>query len=410
MEDKPVAIVLGGTFPHIALVKNLKKRGYYTLLIDYYDNPPAKVVADEHIQESTLNKNQVLTIAKERQPQLIISVFIDQANVTACYVSEQLGLPVPYGYETSLLVTNKTLMKAKLVENDIPTSKFISVSNINDLKDIELDYPVIVKPTNSNSSKGVRKVENKDKLNQHVINALEISGSNEAIIEEFKTGMEIGIDCFIQNSEATILMTKERRKFRTNSDGLQQIYGCTWPIDISNNNYKNYKIVAEKIAIAFNLNNTPLMIQAIVDNNENINIIEFGARFGGGESFRIINLCTGFDITDAAVDSFLGIKVDISLKQPEFYYSDNFIYSKGGIFGGIDGYQKLIEDGTIEYIDAYKTKGMPVGSELSSNNRVGVFIVKSKEKDDLELKINKVIENIEVNDIHGNPMMRKDIY
>ena len=40
--NKPVAIILGGTFPHIELINNLKKRCYYTILIDYLDNPTAK--------------------------------------------------------------------------------------------------------------------------------------------------------------------------------------------------------------------------------------------------------------------------------------------------------------------------------------------------------------------------------
>ena len=34
-------IVLGGTAPHIELIKQLKSRGYYVILVDYLDNPPA---------------------------------------------------------------------------------------------------------------------------------------------------------------------------------------------------------------------------------------------------------------------------------------------------------------------------------------------------------------------------------
>ena len=39
--NKPIAIVLGGIFPHAEVIKKLKKRGYYTVLVDYFDNPPA---------------------------------------------------------------------------------------------------------------------------------------------------------------------------------------------------------------------------------------------------------------------------------------------------------------------------------------------------------------------------------
>ena len=62
---KPVAIVLGGTSPHVLLVYKLHERGYYVILVDYLQNPPAKIAADEHIQASTLDKERVLEIARE---------------------------------------------------------------------------------------------------------------------------------------------------------------------------------------------------------------------------------------------------------------------------------------------------------------------------------------------------------
>ena len=40
------ALVLGGTDDHIALIESLKRRGYRTILIDHYENPPAQAVAD----------------------------------------------------------------------------------------------------------------------------------------------------------------------------------------------------------------------------------------------------------------------------------------------------------------------------------------------------------------------------
>ena len=56
MANKKNALVLGGTVPHISLIKKLKERGYHTILVDFLSNPPAKTFADEHIQESTLDK------------------------------------------------------------------------------------------------------------------------------------------------------------------------------------------------------------------------------------------------------------------------------------------------------------------------------------------------------------------
>ena len=409
LHNKPVAIVLGGTFPHIALIRNLQQRGYYTILVDYYENPPAKRFADEHIRESTLDQERVLEIARSLNVKLVISTCVDQANVTACYIAEKLGLPAPYSYETALHVTNKILMKEKMIGHNISTAKFIRVRDIKDCKNYQLRFPVIVKPTDNNSSKGVRKASDHSELIRFLEDALKISRCDEAIIEEYKVGREIGVDYFIKNREATIIMTKERRKIPAREDPIQQIYGCIWPADISERIYNDFKKIGDQIAGAFNLDNTPLMIQAIVNGND-INIIEFAPRIGGGESFRIIKLSTGFDIIDAAIDSLLGIQVKLDHKSPGTYYAENFVYAKQGFFGSISGHEGLLGNGAIEYLDNFKTKGAVIGAELSSNNRVGVFTVKSNNASKLVGKIAAVIEKIEVYDIHGEPIMRKDIY
>lgn len=409
MQNKPVAIVLGGTYPHITLLKKLKKRGFYTILIDYYEKPPAKFDADEHIQESTLDKEAVLKIAREKSAELVISTCIDQANVTACYVAEILGLPKPYSYETALNVTNKLLMKKKMIANGIPTSKFYHLSNSDGIDTLNLKFPLIVKPVDSNSSKGVKKVESKNNIQEHLENALSISRDKKAIVEEYKIGKEVGIDCFINKGKAHVLMVKERRKLPLHKGDTQQIYGCLWPDEAYMNNLDEYKKIANSIAKAFKLDNTPLMIQAII-NQDGINVIEFAPRVGGGESFRIIKLSTGFDIVNATIDSYLNNDIQLIYHNPKDFYSENFIYTKSARFGNLSGYQELLQMGVVEYVDAYKTTGMQIGEELYSNNRVGVFTVKGKTKKEIFDKIRIAVDKIEVYDINDNPIMRKDIY
>lgn len=87
------AIVLGGTHDHITLIELLKQRSYYTILIDYYENPIAKEYADEFIRESTTDKETVLEIAKKNNVNLVIAACIDSALATMAYVSEKLNLP-----------------------------------------------------------------------------------------------------------------------------------------------------------------------------------------------------------------------------------------------------------------------------------------------------------------------------
>ena len=407
--NKPVAIILGGTFPHIELINNLKKRCYYTILIDYLDNPTAKEYADEHIIESTLSKDLVLQIAKKRNTELIISSCVDQANVTACYVAEKLNLPHSYSYKIARIISNKVSMKKHMVEGGIPTSNYVEVDNLTMLYNINLKYPLIVKPSDSNSSKGVRKADNSIELNEYAKHAFAISRNKKIIIEEYLDGKEIGVDCYIKNGDAKIIMTRERIKILDDNISTQQIYGSFWPAELTDDNLKSIKEIANKIASIFGLDNTPLMIQAILK-DDCISVIEFAPRIGGGENYRIIRELTNFDIIDASINSFLLIPQNIDFSIPNYIYFDNYIYTKPAVFNTIVGVNELINNKLIEYVNVYKKKDTLVGSEMSSNNRVGVFTLKSTDRKDIINKLNKSIKTVDVLDINGNSIMIKNIY
>ena len=401
------AFVLGGTNPHKSLIEKLKNRGYYTILIDYLEEPCAKKVADEHLIESTLDKERVAELAKERNAELIISSCVDQANVTCCYVGEKLNLPHPYSYQASIDATDKVRMKQILVANGIPTAKHYSIRSIDEFHPEELSFPIIVKPADSNSSKGVRKIDSLDEDTNHYIKrALEISRNGSAIIEEFKVGREIGVDCIIKNHKAHIIMTRERRKIESNNDQIQQIYGSFWPADISTQQKEKLRMIAEKIGLAFDIDNSPLMMQTIV-NDEEVNVIEFGARIGGGENFYIIEELTGCDIINTSIQSFLGEELTWDYHEPSFYILDNYLYVRPEPFGDIlyNGSENLIDKSNV-----YKPKGAVVGQDISSNNRVGSFIVKGKSTDELIKKLKTIISKMDIINLDGKSIMRKDLY
>ena len=406
--NKPVALVLGGTSPHAELLRLLRDRGYWTVLIDYYENPPAKFAADEHLQESTLDQERVLEIAKEYNASLVISTCIDQANVTAIYVLEKLGKFAPYDYKTAILVSNKTEMKMKMIAGDIPTSKFIQVSNIDKADWSNLEFPLIVKPCDSNSSKGVRRCENNEMVVKHLKEALTISRNKQAIVEEFKEGREIAYDSYVLNGKVHILMTRERRKIIGFEDQVQQIYGSFWPAKISDKTKEKLIDIGEKIANTFGLENTPLMVQTIADENE-MNVIEFAPRIGGGENYRIIQMATGYNLIDAAIDSFLDIKPVLKYRESDRIYLDKYLYVKPSVFSEIKGLKGMLDKCVIESFEIYKSRGAVITEDISSNNRVGSFIVSANGQESGINKIHEVIDNIEIYDVDENPILIRSL-
>lgn len=401
------SIVLGGTDDHIALIENLKKRGYYVILIDYHVNPPAKEVADLHIQESTLEEDKVLQIAKEQNVDLVISACIDQALLTACYIAEKLRLPAPFSYETALNVTNKCYMKKRMVESGIPTSRYYSVDKNTDIKLLDLKYPVMVKPADSNGSFGVKKAHNPEELNRYLKEALKISRSSISVIEEFNSGIEISVDCFVENGASKVVMMSQLFKKPIDSSTML-IFQSIIPAEISKIAKIKIEGIANDIARSFGIDNTPLLIQTIVNRDE-VNVIEFSPRIGGTKH-KAIKEITDFDILNASIDSFLGKKVKVEFNQPKYYTSKNHIYTYPGVFGDIVNYEQLLAKGVISDFIFFKRKGMEISGDLASRSRVGSFVVTSNSKKELLGKIKDAVNSLEVYDINGKPIMRKDIF
>ena len=124
---KKKVIVLGGSLDQKKLVEALKDRGFYTIIIDYNESPPAKAVADKHYQFSWDDREKVLSIAKTEDVELVLTSSIDKAQNIAAYVSDKLSLDFQISFEQAQQTTNKLLMKEIMCKNDIPTAKHIKI-------------------------------------------------------------------------------------------------------------------------------------------------------------------------------------------------------------------------------------------------------------------------------------------
>jgi len=409
--NKPVAIVLGGTVPHKFLIENLKDRGYQTLLIDYYDNPPAASVADRHIKESTLDQDAVLQIAKQENASLVISGCVDQANVTACYVAEKLGLPAPYSYETALRVTDKALMKDGMVNAGVPTAAYEVVTK-GDIESYCSDrFPKVVKPCDCNGSKGVRKVKCHEELKHALIDACELSRTEKAIVENFNSGIEVSGYFYIGKEDLTLIYVKRKSLPESFGSKSLQSFLSIGPVELHPSAKKEFCNAVRKISKEFGLKNTPILVQANIDGAD-VKIIEFAPRVGGGLAFREIKILTGFNLIASVVSSYLGENVESNkLITPEGMISIVHLYGEKGRLSHVGGMTGLIANGVVEEFHMHKTPGMEMScSDFSSRNRVFGAIIRFESEKNLEAKIRAMLDRLAVINSDGLDVLVRDVF
>ena len=385
-------LVLAGGADQIALIQELKSRGHEVVLVDYFINPPARIYADKHIVASTLDVELVYEIAKNEHVSLVCTACTDQALLTVANVSERLGLPCYIDYQTALNVTNKSYMKRLLTENNIPTSKYVI---INDPSTVKLDgftFPLVVKPVDCNSSKGVKRVETVEDFYIYSSKAINYSRSHTAIIEEFKEGMEISADFYIENGIAKLLSATTSRKIKNRSSFT--ILCSDYPA-VNDEQEKELTDIAKKIAKAFHLNNTPLLIQLIVNDYE-MNVIEFSARMGGGSKYKLIEVLSGENIMRKYVDLILGNKPSFYPQKQVQFCKMVYLYCYPGTLKKVEGLHKLKEDGIIDEFFLYKTAGMKIDKAETSGDRPAGYLVTAKTENELIEKIKYIDKRISV--------------
>lgn len=394
-------LVLAGGADQVALIKELKLRGHEVVLLDYFENPPAKPYADKHIVASTLDVEAVERYAKEESVSLICTACTDQALLTVSYVSERLGLPCYIDYQTGLNVTNKSYMKKVLTDNDIPTARF----SIVDKPDIEIiqgfKFPLVVKPVDCNSSKGVKKVESIEEYRQYITEAIQYSRSNTAIVEEYKEGKEISADFYIENGVAKLLSATTSLKI--NNRKSFTILCSDYP---TLNESQEIKVtqIAQDISKAFNLDNTPLLVQMIANDNE-INVIEFSARMGGGSKYKLIEVLSGVNIMSKYVDRILGGYPEVKPSKQVDYCKMVYIYCNPGIYDHMEGLEMMKEEGMIDEYFLYKTKGMEIHKAETSGDRPSGYLCSASTADELSKKIKYVDSHIKAISNMGVDMM-----
>ena len=198
------ALVLCGGKPQIALIHELKRRNITAILADANDKATAVQYADVFYKVSTLDVVGIEKIALAEKVDFILSVCADQMLLVAAQLSEKLNLPCYIDYETAKNVSSKEYMKRIFVENNIPTAKYIVGSSIS-LSVIEgLNFPLIVKPVDCYSSRGVKKVLNYDELLSAFENAKNLSRTGTVIVEEFVEGLELSVDIYVENGKVNI--------------------------------------------------------------------------------------------------------------------------------------------------------------------------------------------------------------
>lgn len=409
MEKIKKVMVLAGGNDQIELIKGIRKRfpEAEVILIDMNPNVRAKDFADKMLVISTMDFDKVLEAAKNENIDLILSACGDQPMRTMAYISEKLNLPCYITYQQSLNLTNKVLMKRLMIDGGIPTSKFRRFDINSDINIDGLKFPLVIKPADNNGSKGIIKVFSKDEFDKAIAEARRFTLSGDLLVEEFKEGEEYSIEAFLKNGEPHIVFASKNIKIKNRNTFT--ICRNEYVGDLTESLANKIKEIVACIGKVFQIDNVPLLIQMIVNGDE-VNVIEFSARTGGGSKLFFIRQMVGVDIIENLLDITFGNEPNINPTPSKDKAAILYAYAYPGEFTAIGNLEDLLENGAITEFYQYKTFGSKIQSSNYSSDRPIGFLLRGKDEKELSDKVTTVNETIQILDENGNDIMCHEIF
>lgn len=292
-------LVLGGKpIGSTDIVTVARKEGLHTVVADYLaaEESPAKQIADEQWDVSIADVDLVASMARDAKVDGVIAGVHEFCIRKGIQVCEALHLPSWCTLQQWDNCSNKKLFKALCCENGIDVARTYRLDQEN------IDYPVIVKPADSDGSRGFSICRNKQDLEAGVKNALQFS--DDYLIEEYMQCDACLIHYTAVNGE--ILFSGISDKYsRQLENGSMVMALQLFP---SRDEQRYLETVNEKAIRMFEnlgIQNGPIWIEAFNDGKRFV-FNEMALRLGGSMTNYPVRYYTGIDqlelIVDAAVN------------------------------------------------------------------------------------------------------------
>ena len=391
--------MLGGSLYQVYAIKEAVRLGYHVITCDYLPDNPGHKYAHEYYNVSTTDKEAVLELAKRLHVDGVVAYASDPAAPTAAYVCEKLGLTTS-PYESVEKIKKKDLFRKYLEEHGFNVPKSCSFHTYEEaLEKIgSFNLPVMVKPVDSSGSKGINKMTDVSQLKDFVADALSYSRDKRFIIEEFivKKGFQISGDAFSVNGELKFYCFGNEYYSNNVAKNFAPLGEC-WPFLMDKSLITRLVKDLQRLISLLGMKSTAYNVEAIVDENDNIYILELGARSGGSLIPQITEHATGVNMVTYVIKAAMGEDCsDIELKPCNGFWSNYMVHAKStGKYAGIWFDEEFKKHNLVDFVTDIK-EGDNVHQFRDAQDAIGTLIVKYSNKDEMLRMISEMDKYVKV--------------
>lgn len=394
MQPKNI-LIFGAGINQLTLIQACNDLGHRSIVIDPSDNAPGRAIANVFEVVAPDDYEKTKQIALSYKINGIATSQMENPLRLMAKLAEEFGFIFnsPEIIERSL---NKYLMKQAFISKNVPHAKGIFFKDRNNLTKESLNgmkLPLILKPVDSHSSRGVYRIDTFEQLYGFIEETLSFSRSGSFLIEEFIEGLEFSIESVTFKGKTEVIQFTE--KIITPFPNVVEI-GHIQPAELSNIEKEEIKKVVVKGIEALRLDNTVTHTEVKLSNSGPV-IIEIGPRMAGDfiSSYLVKHSC-GVDFDRATILMSIGEQPYLNQTINNYSYIRYLQLTPGTIVKGINDWQQILERPGVVFANLGIKGGDKIPKITDSAKRPGFIIVEGSSREVVYQLMSKYV--IEITD------------
>lgn len=295
-KDKKL-LILGANPETISLIKKAKELGCYTIVTDYTPDAYAKQFADMALNIDASNVEELKKIVLDEKVDGIVVGVAEALLPAYCRLCNELNMYCYSSADKFRVMVRKDYFKAECREYNVPTVREYTME-----RQDEIQFPVIVKPVDSCSSKGIRICKNMGELETAIPYAVFFSRTGKYIIEEYMTGDEVISYYVMQEGNPVFVGMCDRYTYRTREELVQLPTAYIYPSRHIDSYMKHSDEAVKAMIKGLGLENGSIFFQAFVDRDGMVRVYEPGYRLNGAQEHLIISRVSGIDAKELYIN------------------------------------------------------------------------------------------------------------
>ncbi len=192
-----------------SIIERCKKKKLFVVGIDPMAEAMCRNLVDAFEVVGGQDFEKTVEVAERYNVKGIVTAATDKPLVMMARVAEKLQLPF-FSVETAEWSTDKLMMKQKFQESGIPCANGFILNSVDELTELKVDYPVIVKPRDNSGSRGVIYCNNLKEVEIAVKEALQYTKKGNVLIEEYIEGKEYSIESLHYAGKTYVIQYTEK--------------------------------------------------------------------------------------------------------------------------------------------------------------------------------------------------------